>query len=159
MIMTVVGRAGSVPPVRPDNRQLEGSPSRPHLRLAAPLLRDGVPVRPGLARQLADVDIDAQPVPERLQHVKDEPLAAVEEPEPDHVTIDEVEARPDEQRQPPPARLEPVDALVRTPEEASPTAPFATLAQLLNRLQSGIAVVLVNPGADGRLIPVVLDQV
>src|SRR5690606_17109135 len=96
---------------------------------------------------------------ERLQHVKDEPLAAVEEPEPDHVTIDEVEARPDEQRQPPPARLEPVDALVRTPEEASPTAPFATLAQLLNRLQSGIAVVLVNPGADGRLIPVVLDEV
>src|SRR4051812_2509204 len=72
----------------------------------------GRSVRDGPTPQFVPIDIDEQPVPERLEQVEQEAFLAVEETEPDHVAVEEVEERTDEKRKPVPDVLLPPGALV-----------------------------------------------
>src|SRR4029079_1129398 len=86
---------------------------------------------------LVDVDVNQQPVPERLQHVEDKTLFAVEESQTKNVPVDEVARRPPVSRRLRPQLLEKRHPLVRIAEQpAFHAAPLAT--QLFARLEPGV---------------------
>src|SRR5688572_24672739 len=109
--------------------------------------------------QFEKIDVDQEPVPKRLEKMKDEPFPAVEKPKPAHVAVEEIECGAHEQRQPAPDALLPAHARVRVTEGVGRTSAVASrrLPMLLQRLLPGIAVVLRDPVRDVRFILVVFD--
>ncbi len=117
---------------------------------------------PSRLSQLVEMDVDHEAIPKPLEHVEDEALFPVEEPEAEHVAVEEIEARPDVERQPRPPSLEPAGPVVRRavhPGLPRARCPRRGAAKLLPRLEGGVPRVLGDPGRDVLLVAVVLDQV
>jgi hypothetical protein len=112
--------------------------------------------------QIIQNHVYQEPVPEPLEEVKQETLLAIKEAEAQDIAIEEIEARPDVQRQTIPDTLEPEGALVRRPEQGRPDAPRYAVAlpqQFLPSLELCELVVLRDPKRNIELLLVVFDQI
>src|SRR3954466_7136085 len=111
------------------------------------------------ALQLLQADVRDEAEPESLQEMEDEALLAVEEPEQDHVAVEEIGPGTHVERGAVVRRLHPQRALVRRAEEARlelpPDPAFAPL-ELVAREGVGVAQVLLEVEQDRPLLEVLL---
>src|SRR5690242_5232256 len=92
--------------------------------------------------------------------MEDESFLAVQEPEAEHVPVDEVPERTCVQRQAIPDSLQPPRALVgRAKRTRGASIRIRRAHRLLARLLNGVAIVFGNPDGDVSLIAVVFDQI
>src|SRR5690606_31453210 len=90
----------------------------PRMYIPSPLAR----LSPTRAIRI-EVDVDQQAIPEALEEVEDQALLPIQEPEPDQITVHEVEGRAEVEGHPVPSLFEPDDPLIRRAEESPVDRP------------------------------------
>src|SRR5687768_46538 len=110
---------------------------------------------------VADIGVDHETEPARVQEMKDETLAPVEKAEAQHVPVKEVQHRAHEERHPCPRALGPETALIGCAKHRGTQSRCAgSLARWpFLRHQSRVAAVFGDPELEVVFLEVGLDQV
>lgn len=108
------------------------------------------------------MDVHEEPVPKRLQKMKDKSLLAIEKTEKEKIAIDPVEKGANIKWHRVPAPLEPSGALVGIAKKVGAQLPcrwVLTAVQFFAGVKRSVVIVLADPKRNVRLFPVVFNEI